>query len=110
MALTVTTQTTVTLTRDAEATLVAANIGRKGLAVQHQGVGRVWISVGGTAAVGDGFVLPPWKIVDLGDGVAKNGGGVDFYEGAVSAIFEGGEDSSRPEGVGTTKVRVIDLQ
>ena len=60
--------------------------------------------------MGNGIRMGSWGTLDLSAAFPGQGSNVDFYEGAVSAIFEGGADPNRPEGNTTTIVRVIEVE
>ena len=111
-AITIAAETDVALTAGVASTpAVAARASRRGLVLQHQGEGFVWIKLTGAASVGDGIRLGSWQILDLTSGAAGQGDATDFYEGAVNAFFEGGGRAGVQGGggVATTVLRVIEI-
>ncbi len=110
-AITVDAETDVIVASGANVEVVAARASRRGLSIQHQGEGFLWVKLSGAAAIGDGFRLGAWQTLALGAGPAAQGNGVDTYEGAVNAFHEGGGSASVQGGgaLGQTTVRVIEL-
>ena len=81
------------------------------LLFQNQGVGYCWFKLSGSAGIGDGFKIGNWEKLTSLEGIPREMGvRVDFYEGPLSIIFEGGRDFTRPDDtVDTTIVRVLEV-
>lgn len=111
-AITIAAEVDVVLTRGVNSLAVAARSLRRGLFIQHQGEGRVWIKLTGVASKGDGIRLGSWERIDLSSGVdGFPPGGGDFYEGEVNAFFEGGGDATEQGGGGVdqTVLHIIEV-
>ena len=94
--------------------IAPARPGRRMLFFQNQGVGYAWYKLSGPAAIGDGFKIGNWEKITSLEGIPQEMGvRVDFYEGPLSVIFEGGRDFTRrgraTEDVDTTIVRVMEI-
>lgn len=109
MAVTVATEANVALTPGAATEIINALVGRKGFCFQLQGPGFAWIKLGGTAAKNDGIRIGSWETValsldwDVGGPVGSAG---SWYEGAISAFYEGGPD---PDPVSSANMRVLEM-
>lgn len=106
--LTIDTQANVTVLA-ATTVIAAANVTRKGLVVQNQSSGNVWIGLDIPAVVDAGFVLAPGKSADIGQGFASTGNGTDFFEGAVNGIFEAHGPIGSADAATTGVVRVLEV-
>lgn len=108
-AITINQDTEVVVTAAVAVEIVPARSGRTILVIQNQGVGNLWLSFGGTPAVGNGWRIGSWERISL-EGAAGKGNGTDFYEGAIDAIFEGGGNDTVQGGGGIdrTIVRVLE--
>ncbi len=110
MALTVTTEADVVLTAGANTEVVDALVGRKAVTIQVQAAGRVWIKLGGAAAVDEGVKVNGGDIITIDAGFDAQGNATDFYEGAVNVFWEGGGvDPATNLPFATANCRVIEL-
>ncbi len=107
MAIIVATEADFTVTTTSQVA-VAANVGRRSASMQNQSKGNIWVKLSGAADIDDGFKLGPGAILGFGGGLGQSqGNGLDFYEGAVNAIYEPlGRDGT----VVTGSLHVIELE
>lgn len=111
MAITIARQVNVAIVPGVAAEVMPARASRLAASIQVQADGFAWVSLGGTAAVGTGMRIRGWQIVDLGVLVDSfTSDAVNFYEGGVSVLWEGGAVDRRvdPEPQASANVRVIE--
>ena len=109
MPITITTETNVAVAPGVNTEVVDTLSGRKGLTLQLQAEGDVWIKLGGAASVNDGVRVGGWERIVIDSSFNSTGNSADFYEGAVNVFWEGGGvDPATNDHLTTANVRVIE--
>ncbi len=113
MALVIPNQSNVAVTPGTSVQVIATRVGRVGAILQVQADGSAWVALDSSVSKNSGFFVRGWEIVDLSVGFESVTGGalVEYYEGPISVLWEGGpvRRGEDPEPQQTANVRVIEL-